>query len=69
MSSINWSKTREKYRGQWVAFKDDEKTVVANGKSPKEVKEKATKNGYKNPILAHMPKDMKTFVGSYEIFL
>ncbi|MDP4010415.1 MAG: DUF5678 domain-containing protein [Candidatus Spechtbacteria bacterium] len=67
MTPVNWTKTREKYKGKWVAFEDDERTVIASGNTPKETKEKAQKKGHKNPILAHMPKEITAYVGLYEI--
>jgi predicted RNase H-like HicB family nuclease len=45
--AIDWSKIYKKYKGLWVALKNDEKTVVASGKTAKEAlntaREKASK--------------------------
>jgi len=54
--AIDVTEVFKKYKGQWVAFKDDEKTVISNGKTAKEAYEKALSSGYKNPILARMPR-------------
>lgn len=48
----------EKYKGQWVAFKDDQVTVVGAGKTAKEALEQAKQKGYKLPILSFMAKDL-----------
>ena len=41
--AIDWTKIYKKYKGLWVALKKDEKTVVASGKTVREVMEKAKK--------------------------
>lgn len=64
--SIDWTKIYKKYKGSWVAFKDDEITVVASGKTAKEALSKAQKRGYTKPILSRMPKKLVSYVG-YEI--
>lgn len=61
---IDWSKTWKKYKGQWVAFAADEKTVVGAGKSAKQALSEAEKKGFRKPILARMPAELKSFVGS-----
>jgi len=61
--AIDWTKIYKKYKGLWVALKDDEVTVVASGKTAKETWEKAQKNGHKMPILAKMPERLIPYVG------
>ena len=61
--AIDWTKIYKKYRGLWVALKNDEKSVVASGKTAKEAWEKAQKRGYKNPVLTQMPEKLVTYVG------
>lgn len=61
--AIDWTQIYEKYKGLWVALKEDEKTVVAVGKSAREALEKAQKEGYENPILTLMPKELTAYVG------
>ena len=61
--AIDWTKIYKKYKGLWVALKDDEKTVVGSGKTAKEALEKAQKMGYENPILTRMPEQLITYVG------
>ena len=67
--AIDWRKIWQKNKGRWVALKNDERTVVAVGKTAKEAWEKAIKKGYKKPILAKMPPKIIPFVGKNEILL
>lgn len=60
---IDWSKLFKKYRSLWVALRDDEKTVIASGKTAKEAWTKAGKKGVANPILTKMPNKMISYVG------
>ena len=60
---IDVSPIVKKYKGMWVAFKDDRKTVVASGKTAKTVLERAKKLGYKTPILARMPNRVISYIG------
>lgn len=63
MTAIDWTHIYKKYRGLWVALKDDEKTVVGSGKTAKEALKEAQKEGYSNPILTRMPEKLVTYVG------
>lgn len=63
MTAIDWSSIYKKYKGLWVALKDDEKTVVASGRSAKDVLDKACKKGYQAPILTKMPQKLINYVG------
>lgn len=63
MSSIDWTKIYKKYKGLWVALRDDEETVVGSGKTARDALEKARKNGYKDPILTRMPDKIAPYVG------
>lgn len=67
--AIDWTKIYEKYKGLWVALKDDQKTVVASGKTVKEVMGKAQKRGFKEPILFKVPTEIVLYIGIlvYEI--
>ena len=69
--AINWTKIYKKYKGLWVALKKDEKTVIASGKSVKEVMVKSQKKGYETPILFRVPVEIIPYVGFLEdeIFL
>ncbi|PIP23045.1 MAG: hypothetical protein COZ91_00310 [Candidatus Nealsonbacteria bacterium CG_4_8_14_3_um_filter_39_7] len=61
--AIDWTKIYKKYKGLWIALKDDEKTVIASGKTAKQVFFDAQKKGYQKPILAHIPKKLVEYVG------
>lgn len=61
--ATDWSKIYLRYKGQWVGFKDDEKTVIASGKSVKEVVEKSEAKGYPHPILFKVPEKIRPYVG------
>lgn len=61
--AIDWTKIYKQYKGFWVALKEDEKTVLASGKTAKEAWAKAIEKGYKKPILMHMPEKLVTYVG------
>lgn len=61
--AIDWSGIFKKYKGQWVALKDDEKTVIAASSVAAKALEMANKKGYKKPILAKMPKRLIPYVG------
>lgn len=61
--AIDWTKTYKKYKGLWIALKEDEKGVLAWGKTAKEAWDKAQLKGYKRPILTRMPDKLLTYVG------
>lgn len=61
--AIDWTKIYKQYKGFWVALKEDEKTVLASGKTAKEAWMKAIEKGYKKPILMRMPEKLATYVG------
>jgi len=45
-----------KYSGRYVAIKDfNDATVISDGKYPKEVYDKAVKQGYSNPVIVFIP--------------
>ncbi len=64
---IDWTQLYKKYKGLWIALENDEKTVVASGKTAKEAWDKARKEGYEKPILTHMPERLVSYIGAYEI--
>lgn len=61
--AIDWTNMYEKYKGLWVALKDDEVTVVSSGKTAEEALRKAREEGYENPILTRMPEKLVAYVG------
>lgn len=64
--AINWTTIYRKHKGNWVALRDDEKTVVGSGKTLKEAIEQAKKKGYEHPIVTRMPENLTAYVG-YEV--
>jgi len=62
---IDWTKIYKNYKGLWVGLKDDEKTVVAAGKTVEEVMEKAKKKGFRQPILFRVPTKVIPYVGGF----
>ena len=62
--AIDWSKIYKKYKGLWVALKDDEVTVISSGKTLKEAADKAKQKGYAQPIMTRMPDELMTFIGN-----
>ncbi len=63
MKAIDWTKIYQKYKGLWVGLKDDEQTVIASGKTVKEVMSKSQKKGYKEPILFRVPTKIIPYIG------
>jgi len=59
----DWSKLYQKYRGQWVALKDDHVTPIVAGASRADVKTKAAELGYPKPFVVKMPDDLMAFAG------
>jgi Family of unknown function (DUF5678) len=60
--AIDWTPIFEKYKGLWVALKEDEQTVVGSGKTLEEALEEASHNGYDEPIVTRMPHELMTFI-------
>jgi len=63
--AIDWTKICEKYKGLWVGLKDDERTVIASGKTVKEVMKKSEKKGHPAPILFRVPTEVTPYIGSF----
>ncbi|MEK7161733.1 MAG: DUF5678 domain-containing protein [Patescibacteria group bacterium] len=63
--AIDWSKIYKKYKGLWVALKDDEQTVVASGKTAKAALETSRSKGFQNPILHRVPTEVLPYVGTW----
>lgn len=61
--AIDWTKIYKKYKGFWVALKNDEKTVISHGKTAKEALLKAQQKGAKTPILTRMPTKLTPYIG------
>lgn len=61
--AIDWTKIYKKYKGLWVALKNDEVTVISSGKTAKEAWNRAQKKGFKKPILTRMPARLIPYIG------
>ncbi|OGK18411.1 hypothetical protein A3G67_03935 [Candidatus Roizmanbacteria bacterium RIFCSPLOWO2_12_FULL_40_12] len=61
--AIDWTQIYKKYKGQWIALKEDEKTVIADGKTAKVVFEKAKKKGFLKPLLFRVPQENLPYFG------
>jgi len=55
-----------RYRGMWLAFEEDEETVLAAAKTSKEALADAIAKGFSAPILYRVPDTLEAFVG-YEV--
>lgn len=64
--AINWISIYKKYKGMWVALKDDEKTVITAGKTIKDVMQKSKKRGFELPILFRVPTRATVYIGEVE---
>ncbi len=61
--AIDWTHIYKKYKGLWVALKDDEVSVISSGKTLDETAKKAEKKGFSDPIFFRVPKVATYFVG------
>lgn len=61
--AIDWTPIFKKYKGKWVALKDDEVTVIADAPTAKLALSKAKKQGYDKPILLRVPLKNLPFIG------
>lgn len=61
--AINWTIIYKRYKGMWVALKQDEKTVIASADTAKAAYTKALKNGFEKPILSFVPSQITPMVG------
>jgi hypothetical protein len=59
----DWTKLFKVYKGLWIALLDDEKTVVASGKTASEAMKAAQAAGHTSPILTRVPDTLAAFVG------
>lgn len=63
--AISWTGICKKYKGFWVGLKDDEKTVIASGKTVKEVMKRAKEKKYPQPILFRVPTKVIPYIGGF----
>jgi hypothetical protein len=60
--AIDWTDLFYAYKGEWVALRDDEKTVVAHGLDAHDVWEQA-RTMVTKPILVQVPTEVVAYVG------
>ena len=65
---MDWTHVFKNHKGQWVAFADDEITVIAAGTTAKEALATSAARGTPDPILYRVPDTLEAFAG-YEISL
>lgn len=63
--AINWTKNFKKYKGMWVAMKKDQVTVIASGKTAKQVLEEAREKGLSRPVLFKVPTKIIPYIGGF----
>ncbi len=63
MPAKDWTKIYEQYKGQWVALKDDEETVITSAMTLREAADEAKRQGYLKPILMQVPEKLTVFIG------
>lgn len=63
--AIDWTNIFRKYKGLWVGLKNDEKTVLASGRTVKEVMEKSKKKGVHLPMLLKVPEKLIPYIGGF----
>jgi len=59
----DWTNIHLEYPGQWVAFNQDQQTVIASAKSLKATLNKAQKKGFINPSVFKVPTQPLPYVG------
>ena len=65
--AIDRTNIYKKYKSLRVALKSDEKTVVASGKTVKDVMTKSQKKGYEKPILFRVPAKIIPYIGAFNL--
>ncbi len=63
MRPLDWTDVFKRYRGKFVAFKNDRKTVVGSGNTIRSAKIAAKKKGCDDPIITRMPRTLRNFIG------
>ncbi len=64
MAAIDWTHIIRKYKGLWVALRDDEKTVISSGKTLKQAANKAKEQGFDQPIFFRVPNKLIPYIGT-----
>ena len=64
MAAIDQTEVYKKYKGRWVALAEDERTVLASGKTALDAYKKAKTQGFNEPIMMKVPKKVIPYIGS-----
>lgn len=64
MKVIDWTHLHPKYAGKWVAFADDEETVIGSAKTLPVTIKQAQKKGHQSPLVFKVPREMLPYVGA-----
>lgn len=65
--AIDWTEIYKKYKGLWIALKEDEITVISSGKTVNDVMEKSKKKGFSKPILFRVPAKIIPYIGAFNL--
>ena len=60
--TVDWTKISNEYKGQWIALKEDQITVLSFGDSLKKVIADAKVKGFEDPIVTKMPKEIVPYI-------
>ena len=61
--AIDWTELFNKYKGLWVALKEDQITVVASGETLEEALQKAQAKGCAEPNMFKVPTEILPYIG------
>ena len=64
MAEKNWMKLFTDHKGQWVALKDNEVTVISSGDKLPDVLRQAIEKGFSKPIITKVPEKDIMYIGS-----
>jgi hypothetical protein len=62
MKAIDMTPIIKKYPGYFVALSHNRKKVLGKGRTPEEALKEANKKGYKDPLLARIPYDNRSYL-------
>lgn len=60
--TVDWTKMSNEYKGQWIALKEDQTTILSSGDSLKKVIADAKVKGFKDPIVTKIPKEIVPYI-------
>ncbi|MFJ6901778.1 DUF5678 domain-containing protein [Streptomyces hokutonensis] len=63
MAARDWSGLFRDHKGQWVALRQDQKTVIAAAPTLAQAMSEAERMGFADPIMTKVPKRLELLVG------